>query len=259
MVLFPPAKINIGLYITRKREDGYHDLETVFVPVPELKDALEAVPAKGDEPLIAVSGLPVAGKREDNLVWKAYKKLRARYPDKVPALDWYLHKAIPMGAGLGGGSADGAYALRLLNSLCELNMPEDAMATLALELGSDCPFFLHDTPCFASGRGEKLSPVSINLSGYTIKVVPSSIHVSTGKAFSLLKPHPAPFDLRGLPELPVQEWRERIGNDFEGPVFSMHPELRKAKEQLYAEGALYAQMSGSGSAVYGVFVNPSRG
>ncbi len=253
MLLFPPAKINLGLYVTRKRPDGYHDLETVFFPVPQLHDALEAVPAVSGTATMTLTGLPVAGTQADNLVWKAYEALRTRYPDRVPALDWYLHKAIPMGAGLGGGSADGAYALRLLDALCGLELGAEELLAEALALGSDCPFFLQDAPCFAEGRGEKLVPVPLELSGYTVQVVPSAIHVATGRAFGLLTPRPAPFDLRRLHELPVPAWKDCIGNDFEEPVFSMHPELRATKERLYAEGAVYAQMSGSGSAVFGLF------
>lgn len=253
MIRFPIAKINLGLYVTEKRPDSYHNLETVFFPVPDLKDVLEAVPAKNAVPQMHLSGLPVSGNLEDNLVWKAYTLLRDRFPEKIPALDWHLHKAIPMGAGLGGGSSDGAQALLLLNDLCRLKIPENELLEMALSLGSDCPFFMYGKPCFASGRGEKMEPLSLSLEGYRIEIFPSEIHVSTGKAFGMMQPRHAPFDLRELPEIPVSDWREVIGNDFEAPVFAMHPELAENKKALYEQGAVYAQMSGSGSALFGIF------
>jgi 4-diphosphocytidyl-2-C-methyl-D-erythritol kinase len=253
MIRFPIAKINLGLYITEKRADGYHNLETVFMPVATVQDILEAVPATGERPQMHLSGLPVAGDSKDNLVWKAYRLMHERFPDRIPALDWHLHKAIPMGAGLGGGSSDGAEALLLLNEMCKLRLPEATLLELALQLGSDCPFFIYGKPCFASGRGERLQPMHLNLDAYRIEVVPSTIHVSTGKAFGMLTPRPAPFDLRQLAQVPVGDWKFTIGNDFEDPVFAMHPELALAKQQLYDRGAVYAQMSGSGSALFALF------
>ncbi len=258
MILFPPAKINLGLYITGKRSDGYHNLETVFLPVPALKDALEAVPAVGSEATLTVTGVAVEGGERDNLVWKAYTLMKRAYPDAVLPLDWHLHKAIPTGAGLGGGSADGAYALRIMAALFSLNLSPEKLNTLALQLGSDCPFFLHDAPQFGTGRGEILTPLSIDLSDYNIRVETPGIHVSTAEAFRLITPRPAPFDLRTLPVLPLEDWRHCIGNDFEEPVFSAHHELRAVKERLYREGAVYAQMSGSGSAVLGIFPKQKR-
>lgn len=253
MIRFPIAKINLGLYITEKRADGYHNLETVFMPVATVQDVLEAVPAKHESPQMHLSGLPVAGDAKDNLVWKAYQLLRERYPDRIPALDWHLHKAIPMGAGLGGGSSDGAEALLLLNERCDLRLPEATLLELALQLGSDCPFFIYGKSCFAWGRGERLEPMALDLDAYRIEVIPSAIHVSTGTAFGMLNPRPAPFDLRRLSQLPVEDWKSTIGNDFEAPVFAMHPELALAKQQLYDRGAVYAQMSGSGSALFALF------
>ncbi len=253
MIRFPIAKINLGLYVTEKRPDGYHNLETVFFPVAGMKDVLEAVPAKGQFPEMHLSGLPVSGNREDNLVWKAYDLLRRKFPEKIPALDWHLHKAIPMGAGLGGGSSDGAQALLLLDDLCGLKIPEKELLELALALGSDCPFFIYGKPCFARGRGEKMEPLNLSLAGYRIEIFPAKIHVSTGKAFGMMQPRPAPFDLRQLPEIPVSEWKNTIGNDFEAPVFALHPELAEKKKSLYEQGAVYAQMSGSGSALFGIF------
>lgn len=255
MISFPIAKINLGLYVTEKRADGYHNLETVFFPVETVKDVLEAVPAAGEISQMHLSGLPVAGDAKDNLVWKAYSFLKERFPSKISLLDWHLHKAIPMGAGLGGGSSDGAQALLMLNEMCGLEIPDNALLEMALSLGSDCPFFIYGKPCFASGRGEVLEPLALSLEGYRMEIFPSEVHVSTGKAFGLLTPRPAPFDLRKLPEIPVENWRETIGNDFEKPVFSMHPELAARKQAIYDSGAVYAQMSGSGSALLGIFRN----
>lgn len=253
MISFPIAKINLGLYVTEKRPDGYHNLETVFFPVSGVKDVLEAVAAVGEKPEMHLSGLPVSGNPDHNLVWKAYQLLRNQFPQKVPLLDWHLHKAIPMGAGLGGGSSDGTQALLMLNEMCGLGLWESDLLKLALELGSDCPFFVYGKPCFATGRGEHLMPLALSLEGYRVEIFPSDIHVSTGKAFGMLSPRPAPFDLRKLPQVPVTGWRDMIGNDFEKPVFAMHPELAAAKKAIYGKGAVYAQMSGSGSALFGIF------
>ncbi len=268
MICFPNCKINLGLFITRKRADGYHDLETVFYPlvapstnsrasggtqfVATLNDVLEIVPAAG-EGQMHLSGLPVSGDPGNNLVWKAYKLLQDEFHSKVPALDIHLHKAVPMGAGLGGGSADGADMLTLLNDYCGLGLSLQQLAAYALQLGSDCPFFIYNTPQYAAGRGELMQPVLLDLSDYNIQVICPDVHVSTRDAFQLITPRPAPFDLKTLADIPVQEWKHHIGNDFEGPVFSAHPELALIKQQLYHQGALYASMTGTGAAVYGIF------
>ena len=253
MLAFPNGKINLGLSVTRRREDGYHDIETVFYPLKNIRDALEIVPAKSDAGLLYLSGKSVAGNAENNLVQKAYKLMQQRFPGKIPMLDIYLHKGIAMGAGLGGGSADGAAILTLLNDYCHLGADKKLLADLALELGSDCPFFIYNTPQFAAGRGELLAPVNVDLSGYNIQVVCPGVHVSTADAFSMIRPKPIEYDLRKLAALPVTDWKENVVNDFEALVFTRHPELREIKENLYAAGALYASMSGSGSAVYGIF------
>ena len=251
MLTFPNCKINIGLYVTNRRQDGYHDLETVFYPLA-VKDALEVVEAKGETTLTA-TGRAVSGGNRDNLVWKAWEMLRQQYSDKVGALDIYLHKAIPMGAGLGGGSADGAFMLRLLNDYYKLGLTGDELETKALTLGSDCPFFIRNTPQFAMGRGEQMEPVMVDISGYSIQLICPEVHVSTAKAFKMLQPKPAGFDLREVPRLAIKDWKDKISNDFEGPVFREHPGLSDIKDQLYGQGALFASMSGSGSAIYGIF------
>lgn len=250
MLTFPNCKINLGLYVTRKRADGYHDIETVFYPV-HYRDVLEVVPAAATA--LHMSGLAVAGNNEDNLVWKAYNLLLQHYPGKVPALDIYLHKVIPMGAGLGGGSADGAFMLRLLNDYCSLQLSESQLIDFALQLGSDCPFFIRNRPQFAEGRGEVMSDIPVDLSAYSIQLVCPRVHVSTAAAFRMITPVAAPFDLRVLHTLPLEQWRDNVQNDFEPPVFQQHPALAAVKQQLYEQGAVYAAMSGTGSTVYGIF------
>lgn len=255
MLSFPNCKINLGLYITHRRSDGYHDLETVFYPVP-LTDVLEIVPAAKTS--LHLSGLAVAGNDNDNLVWKAYNLLKAEYADRLPPLDIYLHKVVPMGAGLGGGSADGAFMLRAINTYCQLNLSNTQLTSLALQLGSDCPFFIHNTPQYATGRGEQMQDCAIDLSAYSIQLICPTVHVSTRAAFGMITPRPAPFHLAQLPALPIEDWKHHISNDFEVPVFSQHPALANIKQQLYAQGALYASMSGSGSALYGIFRKGER-
>jgi 4-diphosphocytidyl-2-C-methyl-D-erythritol kinase len=250
MLCFPNCKINIGLYITCKRADGYHDIETVFYPV-QLRDVLEIVPAKNDQ--MHTSGLAVSGSINDNLVWKALQLLRTMFPDKITPLDIYLYKLIPMGAGLGGGSADGAFMLQLLNNYFKLQLSNEQLAQYALQLGSDCPFFIYNTPQFAGGRGEKLSTVSLDLSAYSLQLICPEVHVSTAQAFSMIRPQAAPVDLSSLSSIPVEQWKGTVSNDFELPVFEKHPALREIKKQLYDQGAVYASMSGSGSALYGIF------
>ena len=265
MICFPNCKINLGLYVTNKRSDGYHDLETVFYPLSvvaandnylPLRDVLEIVPA--DEAKLTLSGLAVAGNNNDNLVWKAYQLLRSEFPGKVPALDIYLHKVIPMGAGLGGGSADGSFMLKLINDYCNLGLSAAMLATCALKLGSDCPIFIYNTPMFATGRGEQLAHAAVDLSGFSIQIICPKVHVSTAKAFSSLSPRAASFDLRTLHQLPVADWKEKVANDFETTVFRQHAVLGEIKEQLYTHGALYASMSGTGSAIYGIFRKSGR-
>ena len=253
MLRFPNAKINLGLHITRKRADGYHDLETIFYPVNTLRDALELVPAVSSEGMLHLSGLQVGGDIHSNLVWRAYALLKEKYTQQVPPLDIYLHKAIPMGAGLGGGSADAAFLLQMLNDYCGLGLDDAILENISLQLGSDCPFFIRNTPQFATGRGEVMEPVAINLSPYRIEVVCPEVHVSTRAAFSRIMPKPATFDLRTLPQLPLTEWKAALHNDFEESIFTQAPEIEAIKEQMYADGAIYASMSGSGSAVFGVF------
>lgn len=250
MICFPNAKINIGLFVTEKRADGYHNLETVFYPVP-IKDALELIPATGMD--MQTHGLAISGNKEDNLVWKAWNILHSDFPEKVKPVSIQLLKEIPMGAGMGGGSSDGAHMLQLLNRSFDLRLSEQQLQDYALELGSDCPFFIYNKPCFASGRGEQLTPLELDLSAYSLQIICPGVHISTALAFSQLLPKTAPYDLRQTGALAIREWKERISNDFEPAIFEAYPLLGAIKEQLYASGALYAAMSGTGSTLYGFF------
>ncbi|MCP9749849.1 4-(cytidine 5'-diphospho)-2-C-methyl-D-erythritol kinase [Ferruginibacter sp. HRS2-29] len=254
MVVFPNCKINIGLQVTGKREDGFHDLETVFYPLA-IKDALEIVPATGTSSPVSYtsSGNEIDGNIDDNLCVRAYYLLKKDFP-LLPPVQMHLHKAIPSGAGLGGGSADAACTLQLLAKLFELAIPDERLAGYALQLGSDCPFFLVNKPAIGKGRGENLEPVSLDLGRYNIQVVHPGIHVNTGQAFSLLRKDGSKHtDLRAAIENPVETWKEQIFNDFETPVFATYPEIKKIKDYLYDIGALYASLSGSGSSVFGIF------
>lgn len=255
MIAFPNCKINIGLNIIGKRTDGFHDLETVFYPVP-VRDAVEIIIPDDQSKDIhfSFSGNAVAGNEEDNLCVKAYHLLKKDFP-QIPAVKIHLHKQIPMGAGLGGGSADASAVLVLLNNKFQLNISKEQLMQYALQLGSDCPFFILDKPAFASGRGEILSPVNIDLSGYKIIIVHPGIHVNTGEAFRQLNPadfSPAGELQQALQQDPAQ-WKELIKNDFEKPVFAIYPRIKEIKDQMYEAGALYSAMSGSGSSVFGIY------
>lgn len=255
MIVFPNCKINLGLHVVRKRADGYHDLETVFYPLP-LHDVLEVVQPQeggnGADVQFHVSGLTVQGKPEDNLCIKAYHLLKQDYP-QLSDIDMYLHKAIPMGAGLGGGSADGAFTLLLLNEKFQLNIPREKLLDYSLQLGSDCPFFIINKPCLATGRGDILQAVQLDLSPYSFVVVHPGVHINTGWAFSQLTPAPSPHSLKAIIQQPVTTWRRILTNDFEAPVCKKYPDLQAIKEKLYEAGALYASMTGSGSCFYGIF------
>ena len=253
MLNFPNCKINLGLNILRKREDGFHDIETIFYPV-QLRDALEAVEHKGNDPALefSVTGLTVDGKEEDNLCIKAYQLLKKDFP-QLPAIKMHLHKTIPMGAGLGGGSADAAFLLKLLDEKFNLSLSSEQLHNYALQLGSDCPFFIINKTCFASSRGEILETIDIDLSHYKIILVNPGIHINTGWAFSQLIPSVPKKNIKVIVTQPIETWKTELVNDFETPVFTSHPEIKNIKEELYGQGAVYAAMSGSGSTVFGIF------
>ena len=251
MVIFPNCKINIGLHITSRRSDGYHNLETIFLPVP-VCDALEVVTAQETGLQFSSTGLPVSGAPGDNICYKAWQLLQQRFP-QMPGIRMHLHKVIPMGAGLGGGSADGAFALLLLNKKYHLQLSQQQLLELSAQLGSDCPFFILNQPCYATGRGEQLQPVSLQLQGYSLLLVNPGIHINTAWAFRQITPSPAPVQLTDVLNQPIHTWPGTISNDFEQPVLQHHPQLAALKQQLYDAGAVYASMSGSGSTFYGVF------
>ena len=255
LVRFPNCKINLGLSVLAKRSDGFHELETVFYPVP-FTDVLEviSVPASPAADLsFTASGISVAGSVEDNLCVKAYRLLKQDFPH-LPAVQMHLHKIIPVGAGLGGGSADGAFALQVLNELGSLQLTQSQLIAYAARLGSDCPFFMLNRPCAGRGRGELLEEVAVDLSRYTMVLVNPHIHVNTGWAFSQLKLQRGEKSspVNGVRQ-PVETWRDQLINDFEEPVFQQHPAIQAIRDRLYEQGAIYAAMSGSGSTVFGIF------
>ncbi len=256
MILFPNCKINIGLNVVSKRADAYHNIETVFYPL-NWCDAIEIIPLRTGNDVSASlhfteSGLSIPGKETDNICLKAYRILKKDFP-AIPPVNMHLHKTIPTGAGLGGGSSNGAFALMLINKKFNLNLSEQQLAEYALQLGSDCPFFVRNVPCYATGRGEQMEPVSLDLSSYSFLVVHPGIHVQTAWAFSKLSPSLPRQPLRSIVQKPVETWRNELVNDFEIPVFREYPRIEKVKKLLYANGALYASLTGSGSAVYGIF------
>ncbi len=255
MIVYPNCKINLGLNILSKRTDGYHDLETVFYPV-RFTDILEIIPAKkNSEPqpvLFSQSGIQIPGAFSQNLCVKAYELLRQDFP-ALPAIQLHLHKQIPAGAGLGGGSADAAFTLRLLNEQFRLELTETQLIRYTLRLGSDCPFFIINTPCFATGRGEIMEPVNIDLTGYTLVIVNPGIHVPTAAAFAGIRPAIPEKSIKTIIHQPISSWADELENDFEKTIFRNYPEIAAVKEELYRAGATYASMSGSGSTVYGLF------
>lgn len=252
MITFPNAKINLGLNIVEKRPDGYHNLETVFYPV-QIEDALEVnILNRSDEKFrLHQAGLEIAGEAANNLVVKAYQLLDERF--NLPPVDIHLFKHIPSGAGMGGGSSDAAYMLKLLNEMFYLNLTPENLEEYAAKLGADCAFFIRNTPTYAEGIGNVFSPLALSLKGYRIVVVKPDIFVSTCQAFSLIKPHRQEVPLKEVVKRPVEEWKELMVNDFEESVFPQYPYIKEIKDELYKQGALYAAMTGSGSSVFGIF------
>jgi 4-diphosphocytidyl-2-C-methyl-D-erythritol kinase len=250
MLIFPNSKINLGLNVIEKRPDGYHNIETVFYPVG-LSDALEIIIADDGKFSFSHTGLPVDGTPDENLCTRAYRLLSLDF--SLPPVKIHLHKVIPIGAGLGGGSSDGACTIRLLNKLFELGLSADGMMNYARRLGSDCAFFIETKPVFAFEKGDVFEPVRVDLSSYTLLIIVPPIQVTTAKAYSRVIPVKAEISLKEILSLPVPHWRDQLQNDFEMIVFPEHPEVQRIKAKLYDLGALYASMSGSGSAVFGIF------
>ena len=252
MIVFPNAKINIGLCVLSKRADGYHTIETALFPT-DWRDILEIVVSKENKSTFTLSGIPVDTASKENLVWKAFELLREQYD--LPSIKAHLHKVIPFGAGLGGGSSDAAFTLKTLNELFELNLSIKALKTFAAKLGSDCPYFIENIPAIASGTGVELQPIAIkNTPMHVLLVFPNTV-VSTAEAYDNLqiRNHSGEISMAEKLKAPIGEWKYLIKNDFEETVFGKYKQLRGMKELLYESGAIYASMSGSGSCLFGIY------
>lgn len=249
MIVFPNAKINLGLNILSKRPDGFHEIETVMYPIA-LQDILEITPAK--ETTLQVSGIAMSDcPMEQNLVYKAWELLHKKY--NISPVEMLLHKKIPHGAGLGGGSSDAAFTIKALNDIFGLELGSATMQELAAELGSDCPMFIDNKPVLAKGRGELLSPVDISLQGMFLALITPPVYISTATAYSGVTPKKMPITLECIIENDIETWKKLLVNDFEISIFKQHAELERLKAEFYLNGAIYASMSGSGSSIYGIF------
>jgi len=253
MIVFPNAKINIGLNIVNKRADGYHDLETIFYPV-KINDVLEVVEAKTLS--FTSSGLAIPGEKEGNICLKAYRLLSRDI--KLPLVQIHLHKNIPIGAGLGGGSSDASFFIKLMNEKFGLGLSLERMEHYASQLGADCAFFIQNEPVFASGKGDKFENIELDLSSYFVVLVMPDVHVVTSEAFENIVPKPSGKGLKVLIKNDITTWRETIANDFEPVIIKKYAEIGNIKESLYRSGAIYASMSGSGSSVYGIFESSQK-
>jgi 4-diphosphocytidyl-2-C-methyl-D-erythritol kinase len=256
MICFPNAKINLGLNILEKRTDGFHNIETVFYPIP-LSDILEILPnPSSDKTEMRISGMDVPGEVTDNLCLKAYNLLKAKY--NLPPVRIILHKIIPMGAGLGGGSSDAAFTLTTLNLMFELGLKDEQLMDYASQLGSDCAFFVRNVPSVGEGRGNELQSIDISLKGYFMALVKPDIHIDTAEAYTGVKPFWPQKTAGNLVYIPFKNWKYNLINDFEKSIFPKHPEISNIKDKLYEMGADYAAMTGSGAAVYGLFKSLPR-
>jgi len=254
MILFPNAKINIGLNIVSKRLDGYHNLESIFYPLA-IKDALEVIDA--DKLQFSSSGIDIPGDENNNLCLKAYHLLKQDFKT-LPPVRIHLHKHIPIGAGLGGGSADASFFIRMMNQKFDLEMDDHKMEYYASKLGSDCAFFIQNKPAYAIEKGDQLSALDLDLKKYFFVLVMPEVQVSTAEAYQGVHVSPSTTPLTELIKLPITEWKFHIKNDFESSVFSKYPVIAQIKASLYEAGALYSSMSGSGSSVYGIFKEPLK-
>ena len=251
MICFPNAKINLGLNVTDRRADGYHNLESIFYPI-RLHDALEVI--ESDELSFTSSGLTIPGNADSNLCVKAYYLLDADFT--LPPVHIHLHKHVPIGAGLGGGSADAAFFLKLMNDKFELSLSVEQLETYASLLGADCPFFIRNKPAFATGIGDQLQEIPLDLSDYYLVLVTPDVHISTVEAYRGVKPATPVYSLLESIQKPVSVWKNLILNDFEKHLFEAYPEIRALKSSLYEAGAMYVTMTGSGSSVVGIFEKP---
>ena len=255
MICFPNAKINLGLYVTALRQDGYHDLETVMVPIP-LQDVLEIKPLVflDKEFELQLAGETIEGPEEDNLVVKVFLSMKHEF--NLPPQTIHLYKRIPTGGGLGGGSSDAAFMMRLLNETFHLELSSEDMERRLRTFGADCPFFVHNRIALATGIGERLEPINLNLSEFTLVLVKPSFSVSTREAYSQILPSKPAYDLKQALSSPIGKWQNTVSNDFEKSIFKKYPQIAVIKQTLYDLHALYASMSGSGSTVFGLFKNP---
>lgn len=249
MVVFPNAKINIGLNVVAKRSDGFHNIESIFYPVKAMYDVLEIV--ESEQLSFSSTGISIPGNIENNLCVKAYHLIKADFD--IPFVKIHLHKVIPIGAGLGGGSADAAFMLTALNELFHLQLSGNQLINYAKQLGSDCAFFIQNKPAYAFNKGDELEDVMLDLSAYDIRIEYPNIHIGTTEAYAGIIPQKNKVDLKKIIKEPVANWKKIIKNDFEHSIFPNHPTIKQLKEQMYANGALYAGMTGSGSAVFGIF------
>jgi 4-diphosphocytidyl-2-C-methyl-D-erythritol kinase len=251
MILFPNAKINIGLFITEKRTDGFHNLESCFFPI-EWQDILEIIPAE-TKSSFSSTGIKIPGNSKNNICLKAFDLLKKEY--NIPEVKIHLHKQIPIGAGLGGGSSDGAFMLKGLNKLFNLKLSNEQLKNFARQLGSDCAFFIDNKAVFANQKGDEFDNIKLDLKGYYLYLINPNIHISTAEAYTNIKPQAAPINLKEVLSRPPKTWKNLVGNDFEKSLFPNHPDLEDIKTKFYKMGAEYASMSGSGSTIYGVFKN----
>ena len=248
MILYPNAKINLGLNVVEKRKDAYHNIESVFYPIP-LKDELKI--SKSDALAFTSSGILLDSEPENNLVLKAYNLLKSQY--SLSEVRLHLHKTIPFGGGLGGGSADASFCLKGLNELFNLNLKAVDLKALSAEIGADCPFFIDNKPSFVSGIGDKIDAIDLDLSGYFLVLVKPDIAIPTPLAYKNVEPVIPSKSIRAIIKEPIKTWKDHLHNDFEDSVFKSFPQLKEIKSKLYQNGALYASMSGSGSTFYGLF------
>ena len=247
MIVFPNAKINLGLNILSKRLDGYHNISSIFYPCSKIYDILEIIPS--DHFLFSSTGISIPD--GINICTRAFDLLKADF--NINNVKIHLHKQIPIGAGLGGGSADGSFTLVLLDKLFNLKLSDIQLRSYALRLGADCPFFIENTPQYVRGVGEKMTPINLDLSDYEIRFIFPKLHISTADAYNHIIANNSCLDLLELPDIPIKYWRKILINDFENYIFSKHPELDLIKQKFYSQGAVYSSMTGSGSAIYGIF------
>ena len=250
MITYPNAKLNLGLNVVEKRADGFHNIETIFLPIG-LSDAIEFVESGNEEIQFSNSGILVDCKTEQNLILKAYQLLKSDFD--IPCLNVHLHKVIPFGAGLGGGSADASFMLKSLNSVYNLGLSKEELKTYASQLGSDCAFFIDNVPCYGEGKGDELSPINVLLKDYFLVLIKPDVNVSTPDAYRYVKPVNPVEKLKDLISLPIDQWKDKVKNDFENSVFPQFPVIKEIKDDLYRMGAIYASMSGSGASVFGIF------